>query len=164
MNPKASWRVITGATACALSALFLLVYPVYVIRPFRFQGARELALALFLTRYRFTIELVLAAAALCFLFVAWRRLGSRAAKIVTSVCGFLVVVSAILSRVNVYELMFRPLDKVAFSPAAKAKLDADEQVIAIKVGGQARAYPVRSMSYHHIANDLLAGEPVVATY
>ena len=33
-------------------ALVLLIYPVYVIRPFRAQGARELAAALALMRLR----------------------------------------------------------------------------------------------------------------
>ena len=37
-------------------------------------------------------------------------------------------------------------------------------VIAVKVNGSARAYPIRSMSYHHIYNDVVLGEPIVATY
>jgi hypothetical protein len=43
-------------------------------------------------------------------------------------------------------------------------LAAAEPVIAISVDGVARAYPIRIISYHHIINDTLAGEPVVATY
>ena len=41
---------------------------------------------------------------------------------------------------------------------------AAEKVIAVKIGTEARAYPIRSMSYHHIFNDGLAGQPIVATY
>ena len=28
----------------------------------------------------------------------------------------------------------------------------------------ARAYPIRSLSYHHVLNDMLDGVPIVATY
>jgi hypothetical protein len=29
---------------------------------------------------------------------------------------------------------------------------------------EARAYPVRSLSYHHIVNDVIGGVPIAATY
>jgi hypothetical protein len=47
---------------------------------------------------------------------------------------------------------------------SEAKLDGDEQVIAVKIGDAARAYPIRSMSYHHVVNDTLGGVPLAATY
>ena len=37
-------------------------------------------------------------------------------------------------------------------------------LIAINVAGVARAYPIRIVSYHHIVNDVVNGEPIVATY
>ena len=37
-------------------------------------------------------------------------------------------------------------------------------VLGVQIGDQARAYPVRAMGYHHLVNDLIAGEPIVATY
>jgi hypothetical protein len=48
--------------------------------------------------------------------------------------------------------------------AADVKLDKDEKVIAIAVNGAARAYPIRSISYHHIVNDVVGAVPIVATY
>jgi hypothetical protein len=52
----------------------------------------------------------------------------------------------------------------ALATAADVKLDKDEKVIAIAVNGAARAYPIRSISYHHIVNDVVGGVPIVATY
>jgi hypothetical protein len=66
--------------------------------------------------------------------------------------------------VNVYELMFHPMSSPTFVSAAEVKLDKDEKVIAIAVNGAARAYPIRSISYHHIVNDVVGGVPIVATY
>ena len=36
--------------------------------------------------------------------------------------------------------------------------------MAVKIKGQAVAYPILQLAYHHIANDIVAGEPIVATY
>jgi len=87
----------------------------------------------------------------------WRRVGSLAAAV--GVCLFTA-----LSRVNIYELMFHPMGSPAFVSAADVKLDKDEKVIAIAMNGAARAYPIRSISYHHIVNDVVGGVPIVATY
>jgi hypothetical protein len=77
-----------------------------------------------------------------------------------------VIVSAValLSRINVYEVMFHPFERPSFSNADQAKLDGDEKVIAVSVAQVARAYPIRIISYHHIVNDTLDGVPIVATY
>jgi len=44
------------------------------------------------------------------------------------------------------------------------KLDDDEKVIVVKIGDAARAYPIRSISYHHVVNDVVGQEAIVATY
>jgi len=41
--------------------------------------------------------------------------------------------------------------------------DADE-VVGVVVKGQARAYAVTMMAYHHVVNDVIAGIPVLITY
>jgi hypothetical protein len=87
----------------------------------------------------------------------WRRI--VAVLGVTSVCIFTG-----LSRVNIYEMMFHPLGRPTFVPAGETNLDGDEKVIAVEVAGAARAYPIRSISYHHIVNDVVGGVPIVATY
>jgi len=150
--------------ACLAVSLFCLVYPVYVIRPFRHQGVRELAVALAVLRARLAVGLLCSVAAL---FAArwiwgaeakrWRR--ALACVAAAAVCGFTA-----LSRINIYELMFHPADQLVFVAQDQVKLDAREMVIAVSVNGTARAYPVRSMSYHHVVNDVVADQPITATY
>lgn len=151
-------------SACVALSLFLLAYPVYVIRPFRHQNPGELALALLVMRIRSLTQFVLLVASIWLAVNLWRRLTRPWSRAVAAVCTLLVVGFGILSRVNVYELMFHPLARPTFSPASKSRLGKDEEVIAVRVRGEARAYPIRSMSYHHIVNDSLAGLPIVATY
>jgi len=149
---------------CVLLAFLLLAYPIYVIRPFRHQGAHELAAALVVLRLRPAVEIVLAAFAIWFAIRLWKAAPSRWGRTAACLCAVLVVGFAVLCKVNIYEQMFHPLVKPEFSPASQSKLDGAEQVIAVRIANAARAYPVRSMSYHHIVNDRLAGLPIVATY
>jgi hypothetical protein len=142
----------------------LLVYPIYVIRPFRYQGPHELALALMVLRVRPFFQIALAIAGLACLARWWPRSRGALRKVSASVCALLVIICGVLSRVNVYELMFHPLERAEFASVSEAKLDGDEQVIAVKIGDAARAYPIRSMSYHHVVNDTLGGVPLAATY
>jgi hypothetical protein len=60
--------------------------------------------------------------------------------------------------------MFHPVDRPAFVDATASKLDGTGKVLAIRIGDEARAYPIRSISYHHIVNDRLGGVPIAATY
>ena len=156
-------RPILSLTLLFAFSLFLLAYPIYVIRPFRYQGPRELAAALVIIQYRPILEILCAAGALATLVIAWRTV-QPLRKAGLAILTIFVLAFAALSRINVYEKMFHPLDQPTFSAAAQTKLDPAEQVIAVQVNGSARAYPIRDISYHHIVNDTLAGRAIVATY
>ncbi len=43
-------------------------------------------------------------------------------------------------------------------------LDPDEPVIAVELGGEARAYPLQILIWHEIANDELGGTPIAVTF
>ena len=149
---------------CLAVAFLCVAYPLYVIRPFRAQGPRELAAALMVLRFRPTITVLCAAAALAALIWYWRlqkRIVWRLLAVAGTAC---VALLALAARVSIYELMFHHLDHPEFAAADKVKLDNDEKVIVVKIGGEARAYPIRSMSYHHVANDIVGQTAIVATY
>jgi hypothetical protein len=155
---------VTTLILCALTSFFLLAYPLYVIRPFRPQGPIELKYALAMLQYRMPAMLICIAVAAAALVLYWRfqpRAWKKALAVaaLAAACGF-----AGLSRINVYEKMFHPMGKPTFTSPSSAKLHAAEKVLAVKLGGVARAYPIRSLSYHHIANDMLGDIPIVATY
>ncbi len=150
--------------ACLGVALFCLVYPVYVIRPFRHQGVRELAVALAILQARFSIGLFCLALALFAAGRIWATEPARRPRFLAVAATLVIGGFLLLSRVNIYELMFHPVDQLVFVPQEKVKLDPAELVIAVNLGGTPRAYPIRSMSYHHIVNDVVAGRPITATY
>lgn len=147
----------------------LVAVPMYVIRPFRAQGARELEVALAFVRWApvwTVVDGVLAAVFAVMLWrgssvTGWRTAGRR----LIVLAGILLVTSAaVMARVNIFERVFRPVTEPQFLTASEAPVDDDDMVLAVRVGEQARAYPVRTLAYHHLLNDTLAGEPLIVTY
>ena len=156
------WTVVL--LSCLALSLFCVAYPLYVIRPFRAQGARELMAALWVMRYRNVVTIVSAVVAIGTAAAFWGRSKTRT-RVIAMSAALAVCILAGLARVNVYEqLMFHAVDRPAFTSAAQAKLDPDDKLIVVKIGGAARAYPVREMGYHHVVNDEVGGTAIVATY
>jgi hypothetical protein len=145
-------------------ALFFLGYPNYVIRPQRFQGARELQAALTVLRFQHAAELLCAVVALVGLLIYLRSAPPRRARIGAIAAAVTVLVSAALSHVNIYEVMFHPAGAPVFEYVQGSKLDGSDTVLAIAVRSEARGYPIRAIAYHHIVNDIAGGVPIAVTY
>jgi hypothetical protein len=57
------------------------------------------------------------------------------------------------------------IDRPKFKPAgAETQLGDTEPVIGLELNGDARAYPLRILIWHEIANDVVGGTPVTVTY
>ena len=57
------------------------------------------------------------------------------------------------------------LDQPRFIPAASASyLKPDDRVLGMELNGIVKAYPIRILDWHEIANDDFNGQPVVVTY
>jgi hypothetical protein len=161
---RPGWTLGLTIFACLLLCLAALIYPVYVIRPFRGQGSRELIAALMLMRFRMPLVAGSAFVSAAAMIWHWKR-ERRWLRRTGSLLGTIAVIgAALLCRINIYELMFHPFGRPSFSAAGQVKLDSDEKVISVNSGQNARAYPIRVISYHHVINDDLAGVPIVATY
>ncbi|MCH7698829.1 MAG: DUF3179 domain-containing protein [Chloroflexi bacterium] len=69
------------------------------------------------------------------------------------------------SRENFPRSRFVPLDNPDVVPAdAVTFLQPDDRVLGVTVNGESRAYPVNMMTFHHVANDVVGGEPVLVTF
>ena len=160
MNRKSLWL---GLSVLLLAAFACFAYPMYVIRPFRAQGATELRWALVMRAWGPWIALGCALSSFGVLFRGWQGMGrwSRVGSVllVAGTAGF-----AGLCQVNVFEQMFHPIGTPSFAGVTEAKVDADDMVLAVSVGAGHRAYPIRSIAYHHIVNDWVEGTPITATY
>jgi hypothetical protein len=156
--------LVIALLLCLLISLACVAYPIYVIRPFRSQGARELAAALAVSRYRSPVTFIATVISAGCLVLYWAREKRRSFRALAAAAFCATAALVVLARINVYEIMFHPNEHPAFKTAADMKLDQDEKVIAVKVGSIARAYPIRGLAYHHIANDVVDKLAIVATY
>jgi hypothetical protein len=147
----------------ALGTLALALYPIYVIRPFREQTPAALDRALWVLLHDKPILSVLALAISALALLLWQRAGWISRLILAPSIAF-VMLGAVSAWINPYEHMFHPFGEPHFIVAQQASLEANDMVIAVTLGGESRAYPIREMGYHHIVNDRLHGLPIVVTY
>jgi hypothetical protein len=142
-------------------SLFLI--PAFVIRPFRYQSARALWFSLALRQH--AAWGTLAAAVVCIVLAlrTWTSV-NRGGKTLLAAALVLVTFSAVMARMNYFEWMFHPIAGPGFETEAQSKLDAGEMIMAVRLGSDARAYPIAEMAYHHILNDVVNGVPIAVTY
>jgi hypothetical protein len=159
-SQRVRWLAFAGPVLGGFAFFFV---PAFIIRPFRHQTAGALSWALAIRQFAPQVTLVAVALALAAALLLWRRV-ARVGKVVLAAGMALVVGSAVMARVNYFEWMFHHLRAPGFEAASASKLGASEMVLAVHVGDDARAYPVREMAYHHVVNDTVGGVPIVVTY
>jgi hypothetical protein len=163
-NLAKTGKIIGAAFLCASVAFLCVAIPMYVIRPFRPQGARELALALTVRELGPWISAACALAALLVVIRLWKQAAGWMSRIVVSALFIVTLACACLTHVNIFEIMFHRYDSPAFGSASGALIDADDKVLSVSLGSEAHAYPIRTMGYHHIVNDTVGNAPIAVTY
>jgi hypothetical protein len=149
--------------ASTAGAIFLFVYPLAIIQPFKRQDPVQLrhALSVVSAAPRGTIFMAFVAAVAVALLWGRVRMWGRIAGMLLLL---LTCVAAALSHINVFEQMFHPAGSPKFVSIHDAKIDPEDMLIAVSLTGQAHAYPIREMAYHHVVNDWFGDVPIVATY
>lgn len=155
-----TWTVFLVSAAICIALFFI---PAFIIRPFRYQAHGALWLAMLL-RQRAPLGTLVAACVCLFLaFVLWKAVRRRQ-KVLLVLALVPVAFSAVMARLNYFEWMFHPIDSARFLPQADSRLDSKEMIMAVRFGGDARAYPISQMAYHHVLNDVVGGIPITVTY
>ena len=148
---------------CTFIAVALFFIPVFIIRPFRYQSPRALFVAMAL-RQRAPLVTLIAALVSFFLAATLWKAASRWRKALLVLTLFVVTFSAVMARLNHFEWMFHPIGSPQFLAQSDSKLDPKEMIRAVRVGSEARAYPISQMAYHHVLNDVAGGVPIAVTY
>jgi len=149
----------------ALLSFALVAAPVFLIYPFRPQTHLGVALSYEMRRLAPAVTLV---ALLPVGWLAGRVAAGLRRKWLWAPLVLLValpVFSAWFARQNHFEWMFNPIADPAYAKATESSFVGErDMLIAVELGGEAVAYPVRQMAYHHLVNDVVGQEPVVSTY
>ncbi|HYP02357.1 MAG TPA: DUF3179 domain-containing (seleno)protein [Pyrinomonadaceae bacterium] len=165
MNQKTARRLVWLTLILVVVLAFVWVFiPVWTIMPFKAQTSEGLNLSYTLRRWSPIVTLVALVVSALLVFRLWRgtRWWTKAALALLLVP---VVGVAWFARQNHFEWMFKPLPVSAYVAADKVDFVGDEEmVLAVEVQGDAVAYPIRQLAYHHVVEDTVGGLPVVATY
>jgi hypothetical protein len=155
-------RLAFAAGVLALVAFELA--NVYFVMPFfGSQGLDSLSLAYALYRWRWPIRAACVALMLAGVADAWRAgRGWRAALALGSVAVASAAYAA--NFVMAADKMFEQPRTLSLRPAGENQVPLDGLVVGIEVNGEARAYPLRLIGYHHQVRDTVGGTEVLVTY
>lgn len=161
-NRKTAWILLLLMSA---TALILVLVPVWIIQPFKPQSPRGVEVSYAMRSWSPVVTIVAALIGLLVVAKLWN--GSRRwwKKVLLGTVLMLLFASTWFARQNHFEWMFNPLAQAAYARITDAAFLADSDIVmAVESNGEAVAYPVRLMAYHHVVEDVVGGTPVVATY
>jgi len=147
-----------------IAVLVIVLTPVFLIMPFKAQTSRVLAVSYHMRRWSPLFTLAAAAVVLILTIGLWGR--SRwFTRIALAILLIPTFAATWLARQNHFEWMFNPLPNPAYARTADASfVNDDDRVMAVKIGNESVAYPIRLMAYHHLVGDTVGGTPILATY
>jgi hypothetical protein len=156
------WSVLLIVMLVVLAAVFI---PAWLIQPFKLQTPERLKIAYTLRHWSPVITPLGLAAALLIGLSLWR--GTRGWWRKACLFSFFLplLLATWFARQNHFEWMFKPLPSTAFANATDAPFVSEgDMVLAVELNGDAAAYPLRQVAYHHVVQDIIGGIPVLVTY
>lgn len=162
MKRKVAWASLF---VLMLAVLAIIVIPVWLIQPFRPQTAREMEVAYTLRRWSPLVSVIASIIALALVVWLWKGAQRWWRKFALVFMLILTSVTVWAARQNHFEWMFNPLPDATYARTTEATfIDDNDRVMTVEVNGEAVAYPIRLMAYHHLVQDTVGGTPLVATY
>jgi len=142
----------------------IVLTPVFLIIPFKAQTPRTMEISYLMRRWSPFVTTLGLLVILTLTLGLWfgGRWWSRAFMLILLVP---TLGATWLARQNHFEWMFNPLANPAYARVADASFVNDnDRVLAVTIGGESVAYPIRLMGYHHLVGDTVGRTPIVATY
>lgn len=163
---KSSRRLLWLLLIVSLVVSFIFVVtPALLIQPFRPQTTRAVEVSYLLKSWSPFVTLVALVITVAFTFLLWNNARRWWRKTVLVILLLLALPPAWFARQNHFEWMFNPLRNSAYASISDVNFVSDsDMVLAVNIGNEAVAYPVRLMAYHHLVQDTVGGVPLVATY
>lgn len=127
------------------------------------QRVRNVELAYQLHTWRWLVRgvalaLVASGSVAAFRAPGWRKLPAALG---------LLAVGAISWQANfrmAADRIFLAPASLIMAPWAQNAVELDRLVVGVELNGEARAYPIQFIGYHHLVTDTVAGQPVLVSY
>lgn len=154
-------------TVVILTLVFLIIaeiFRVYLVMPFPgSQKFETLDLAYWLSSHIISIR-ILTLAVISIALIRVFKQGKKWERITLSAAlfAYLIVFALFNYRFEADTIFYQPSNK-SFIPATSA-IDKTKLVIGVVINGEAKAYPIQLIGYHHQVVDTVGNEPVIITY
>ncbi len=143
----------------------LVAVPAFLIQPFAAQTEREVEISYLLRSWSPILTIILALASIILAVFIWKNSMRWFGRALLIFPLFIIFVFTWFARQNHFEWMFNPLAQPKFATIGDANFVADDDmVMAVNINGDAVAFPIRQMAYHHVVQDVVGGTPITATY
>ena len=79
----------------------------------------------------------------------------------------IAIVAAVLYMTNFVmaaDAMFKQPKRLSLVSAESNKVDPNRLVLGVSINGEAKAYPIQFLGYHHHIQDTVGGKPIMVTY
>ena len=144
-----------------IGLLLFEIANVYFIMPMPgSQQMNSIDLAYFLYKWRWIFRGLFAAMIFIGLFRSqWKRKWLLLFPI--AIVGAVVYMT---NFVMAADAMFKQPKQLLLVSAASNKVDSNRLVLGVSINGEAKAYPIRFLGYHHHIQDTVGGKPIMVTY
>jgi hypothetical protein len=144
-----------------IGLLLFEIANVYFIMPMPgSQQMNSIDLAYFLYKWRWIFRGLFAAMIFLGLFkTQWKRKWLLFFPI--------AIVAAVIYMANFVmaaDAMFKQPKQLLLVSAGSNKVDPDRLVLGVSINGEAKAYPIQFLGYHHHIQDTVGGKPIMVTY
>ena len=157
-------RRTLSAIVLALLAASAATAPVLLQQPFGAQTPAGLAVAHAMRQWGATLTVALALAVVWLVLPLVRRVRWWGGALL-GLPIVLALAAAWFARQNAFEWMFNRVERPQFAAVRDASfVEPNDLVLAVNRDGDAAAYPIRLIAYHHIVNDRIGRTPAVVTY
>jgi hypothetical protein len=139
---------------------------VYFIMPFPgSQHSNTIDWAYSIEKYKWTLRIIGLALVAGPIYRLYDTRGKISMKIILSLIIILYVIIFFFFnfRFEADKMFYQPSIK-NFSTVKENKIDSDKLVIGVVINGEARAYPIQLIGYHHQVKDTVGNTPVMITY
>ncbi|MCB0607744.1 MAG: DUF3179 domain-containing protein [Lewinellaceae bacterium] len=145
----------------ALGLILFEIADIYFIMPMPgSQQMESIGLAYFLYKWRWAIRAVFGGLMIAGFPAAFK--GSKIFSLLLVAAAGAVVYNA--NFVMAADAMFRQPENLRFAAGAESAVDTGRLVLGVEYGGEAKAYPIQFIGYHHQVFDTVGGKPVIVTY
>jgi hypothetical protein len=141
------------------------VLRVYYIMPFPGSQQEEtVSLAYFLNSYIIYFRVAGWLLLIYALFISWAHLTVSLKAIIAIIFAFYLFIAILFNYYfSADHIFYQPKHK-KFLKASESTIGQHQLILGLFINGEAKAYPLELIGYHHQVRDTVGGKPVMITY